>query len=146
MDPFSLAKRVYTPENALLRIKYLALYGVRLKALPLESATFCKRWTKTSVFVLTQFHHDKSNSSRYCAPFSAIYDFLPSRLSPSKRENIASVASASYGETLISLLVFGFMVVSHIISGSFSPSPLERCTSTFCPSSLLRISAFSASE
>ena len=42
--------------------------------------------------------------------------------------------------------VSGDMVVIHIISGSFSPSPLERWTLTFLPSSFFRISAFSFSE
>ena len=59
---------------------------------------------------------------------------------------MAAVASASSGITLMSRLVSGFMVVSHIMSGSFSPKPLLRSIFTFFPSSVLRISAFSFSE
>ena len=57
-----------------------------------------------------------------------------------------SVSAASSGRTFTSRLVSGFMVVSHIISGSFSPRPLLRSTFTFFPSRDLRISAFSFSE
>ena len=42
--------------------------------------------------------------------------------------------------------VSGFMVVSHIMSGSFSPSPLDRWRLYFCPSSSLQSRVFSASE
>ena len=49
--------------------------------------------------------------------------------------------------TLMRRRVSGFMVVSHIMSGSFSPRPLERLMEHFLPaSSPLTISFFSASE
>ena len=59
---------------------------------------------------------------------------------------IESVSAASSGITFMSLLVSGFMVVCHIISGSFSPRPLERCRVYFLLPIFLRISAFSNSS
>ena len=53
--------------------------------------------------------------------------------------------TASSGMTLMSRRVSGFMVVIHIISGSFSPRPLERWMVTFFPSSFFRIWTFSCS-
>ena len=41
-------------------------------------------------------------------------------------EHSAQCFAASSGMTLIRRRVSGFMVVSHIMSGSFSPRPLER--------------------
>ena len=55
------------------------------------------------------------------------------------------VRSMSSGMTLMRRRVAGFMVVIHIISGSFSPRPLERLMESFLPSSFLTISVFSAS-
>ena len=57
-----------------------------------------------------------------------------------------AVFSTSSGMTLISRRVAGFIVVIHIISGSFSPSPLLRWIVSFCPSSSAKIFAFSGSE
>ena len=49
--------------------------------------------------------------------------------------------------TLMRRRVSGFMVVSHIMSGSFSPRPLERLMEHFLPArSPPTISFFSASE
>ena len=81
----------------------------------------------------------------YSFPCSAINSFLAGRLSPSRVSNICSVRAASVGVTAIRRRVAGFIVVLHIMSGSFSPSPLERCKVYFLPSSDLRISAFSNS-
>ena len=53
--------------------------------------------------------------------------------------------STSSGMTLMRRRVSGFIVVSHIISGSFSPKPLLRWMVTFFPSSSARIEAFSVS-
>ena len=47
--------------------------------------------------------------------------------------------------TLTSLRVSGHMVVSHIMSGSFSPNPLERCRVNFSSPSMLRMWVFSDS-
>ena len=58
--------------------------------------------------------------------FFFINSFLSGRSSPRSVSNIYAVFSASVGLTFISLLVAGFIVVCHIISGSFSPSPFER--------------------
>ena len=70
----------------------------------------------------------------------------PWAFSPSSRSKTWAVASASSGITRISRRVSGFMVVIHIISGSFSPRPLERWMRGFLPASLPRISPFSFSE
>ena len=76
-----------------------------------------------------------------------MWSFLPWRLSPSSRSKTAAVRSTSSGMTLMSRRVSGFMVVSHIMSGSFSPRPLERLMEHFLPaSSPPTISFFSASE
>ena len=48
--------------------------------------------------------------------------------------------------TRMSLLVSGFIVVSHIMSGSFSPRPLERFIETLALPMPSNISAFSRSE
>ena len=72
--------------------------------------------------------------------------FRPWAFSPSSRSKTWAVASASAGITRIRRRVSGFMVVIHIISGSFSPRPLERWMTGFFPSSWVRISAFSFSE
>ena len=87
-----------------------------------------------------------SARSRNLYPSLAMCSFRPWRLSPSRRSNIRPVASASSGMTLMSRRVSGFMVVSHIMSGSFSPRPLDRSIFTFFPSSFFTISAFSFSE
>ena len=51
-----------------------------------------------------------------------------------------------FGHDLDKPPVSGFMVVSHIMSGSFSPRPLERWTSHFFPSKEATMSFFSLSE
>ena len=54
--------------------------------------------------------------------------------------------STSSGITFMSLRVSGFIVVIHIMSGSFSPRPLLRLMLAFAPLSESMISAFSRSE
>ena len=62
-------------------------------------------------------------------------------------EHHALCAAASSGMTLMSRRVAGFMVVIHIMSGSFSPRPLERWMVTFFPRQLAgTMSFFSLSE
>ena len=87
-----------------------------------------------------------SARSRYWLPNSDMCRFLPCRSSPSSRSNTCAVLSTSSGITRIRRRVSGFMVVSHIMSGSFSPRPLERfMLALFVPISS-RILAFSRSE
>ena len=60
---------------------------------------------------------------------------------------MSAVAATSSGITLIKRREAGFMVVIHIMSGSFSPRPLERWMETFFPFSSPSIrSVFSRSE
>ena len=76
-----------------------------------------------------------------------MWSFRPWRLSPNSRSKTWAVRATSSGMTLISRRVAGFMVVSHIMSGSFSPRPLERLMEHFLPaSSPFTMSFFSASE
>ena len=56
-----------------------------------------------------------------------------------------AVSATSVGITLIRRRLAGFMVVSHIISGSFSPRPLERWMVYFLSPIFFKNAAFSAS-
>ena len=72
-----------------------------------------------------------------CAVFRNEIPSAPASPSPSSKSKYCAVRSASSGMTLMSRRVSGFMVVIHIISGSFSPRPLERWMVIFLPSNLL---------
>ena len=59
-----------SPANAPDDKRFFTLCGVRPKALPLETATFWKRWTKTSIFVAAYLylcealHHSRKQFCR----------------------------------------------------------------------------------
>lgn len=64
---------------------------------------------------------------------------------PSSRLNMVSILATSSGSTLIRRRVSGFMVVSHIMSGSFSPRPLERLMEHFWSPISAKMPFFSSS-
>ena len=77
LDPFSLAKGVQVPENALSRIKCFARCDERPKALPLDTTTFCKRWTKTFVLARTKLYCGEAEQLWY---FLRKYKAQPARI------------------------------------------------------------------
>ena len=56
---------------------------------------------------------------------------------------MVSIFATSSGSTLIRRRVSGFMVVSHIMSGSFSPRPFERLMEHFWSPISFKMSFFS---
>jgi hypothetical protein len=67
-----------------------------------------------------------SASSIYLYPFEAMNSFLDVKLSPNSVKHFKSCFGIS--ALLYKPRVLGFIVVCHIISGSFSPKPFERIT------------------